>query len=139
MGNFRNNDRSFGDRPRSSFGGRGNFREGGRGGFGRDRPRAEMHDATCDKCKKACQVPFRPSGDKPVLCSDCFRSQGNTHEGFGSSPRSMNSGSSSSGISSEQFKELNTKVDKILEILESIEFEDEGDEEADEEEVEEKQ
>jgi hypothetical protein len=33
MGNFRNNDRSFRDRPRSSFGGRGNFRDGGRGNF----------------------------------------------------------------------------------------------------------
>ena len=138
MGNFRDNDRGFGrDRPRSSFGGRSNFRDGGSRGFGRDKPRAEMHDATCDKCKKECQVPFRPSGDKPVLCSDCFRSQGNTHEGFGNS-RGPSMGGSSSGISSEQFKELNTKVDKILEILESIEFEDEGEEEA-EEEVEEKQ
>lgn len=131
MGNFRDNDRGFGrDRPRGNFGGRGNF--------GRDRPRAEMHDATCDKCKKACQVPFRPSGDKPVLCSDCFRSQGNTHEGFGNS-RGPSMGGSSSGISSEQFKELNTKVDKILEILESIEFEDEGEEDSEEEVAEEKQ
>lgn len=31
-----------------------------------------MYDATCAECGKNCQVPFRPSGDKPVYCSDCF-------------------------------------------------------------------
>ena len=43
---------------------------GGRGGFG-DRPR-EMHKATCAECKKECEVPFKPSGDRPVYCRDCF-------------------------------------------------------------------
>lgn len=32
----------------------------------------EMHPATCALCGKQTQVPFRPSGDKPVYCSDCF-------------------------------------------------------------------
>jgi len=40
------------------------------GGFS-DRPR-EMHTATCADCKKECQVPFKPSGDRPVYCKDCF-------------------------------------------------------------------
>jgi len=49
------------------------------GGFGGGRradsgPR-EMHDAVCASCGKACQVPFKPSGEKPVYCSDCFQSQ----------------------------------------------------------------
>ncbi len=61
--NFR--DRSSGGRP--SFGGN---RGGDRGG----RP-TQMHSAVCDECKKACQVPFRPNGDKPVYCSDCFGSK----------------------------------------------------------------
>ena len=34
-----------------------------------DRP---MYPATCTKCGKATQVPFQPSPDKPVYCSDCF-------------------------------------------------------------------
>lgn len=31
-----------------------------------------MYDATCSKCGKACQVPFKPSGGRPVFCRDCF-------------------------------------------------------------------
>ena len=40
------------------------------GGFG-GRPR-EMHKATCADCQKECEVPFKPSGDRPVYCRDCF-------------------------------------------------------------------
>ena len=43
---------------------------GGGGGFG-GRPR-EMHKATCADCQKECEVPFKPSGDRPVYCKDCF-------------------------------------------------------------------
>jgi len=32
----------------------------------------EMHTATCNKCRAACEVPFRPNGKKPVYCRDCF-------------------------------------------------------------------
>jgi CxxC-x17-CxxC domain-containing protein len=32
----------------------------------------ELHDATCAKCNKMCQVPFKPNGRKPIFCSDCF-------------------------------------------------------------------
>ncbi len=31
-----------------------------------------MHSAICSECGKKCEVPFRPTGDKPVYCSDCF-------------------------------------------------------------------
>ena len=30
------------------------------------------HDAVCAYCGKACKVPFAPSGDRPVYCSECF-------------------------------------------------------------------
>ncbi|MGZ8475704.1 MAG: zinc-ribbon domain containing protein [Candidatus Limnocylindria bacterium] len=33
----------------------------------------EMHDATCARCGNQTQVPFRPTGARPVYCSDCFR------------------------------------------------------------------
>jgi len=49
----------------------GNSNGGSRGNFNRG-PR-EMHDAKCAECGKDCQVPFKPSGDKPVLCGDCYR------------------------------------------------------------------
>ena len=46
---------------------------GGGGGFrGGDRGPREMHDATCSSCGKQTQVPFRPRGDRPVYCRDCF-------------------------------------------------------------------
>ena len=51
----------------SSYGG------GGGGGYGGQR---EMFSATCASCGKEARVPFQPRGDKPVYCSDCFRSQG---------------------------------------------------------------
>ena len=47
------------------------FMKGGRGG-GRDSRPVTMHETICDSCKKSCEVPFRPSGDKPVYCSNCF-------------------------------------------------------------------
>ncbi|NTV29249.1 MAG: hypothetical protein HGA80_04120 [Candidatus Omnitrophica bacterium] len=36
-------------------------------------PRARlMHQAVCAECKKECEVPFKPSGDRPVYCQECF-------------------------------------------------------------------
>lgn len=32
----------------------------------------EMHKATCAECKKECEVPFKPSGDRPVYCKECY-------------------------------------------------------------------
>ena len=34
---------------------------------------SEMHDAVCARCGNETQVPFRPTGARPVYCSDCFR------------------------------------------------------------------
>lgn len=28
--------------------------------------------AVCSKCGKECELPFRPTGDRPVYCRDCF-------------------------------------------------------------------
>jgi len=47
-----------------------------RGGFrgGRDfsGPR-EMHKATCADCNQETEVPFVPSGDRPVYCRECYQ------------------------------------------------------------------
>ncbi len=32
----------------------------------------EMHDAICAGCNAATTVPFKPRGDRPVYCRDCF-------------------------------------------------------------------
>src|ERR1700736_6578925 len=35
----------------------------------------ELFSATCSSCGKEARVPLQPRGDKPVYCSDCFRSR----------------------------------------------------------------
>ena len=47
---------------------------GGYSSRGSSGPR-EMFSATCSSCGREAQVPFQPTGSKPVYCSDCFRSQ----------------------------------------------------------------
>lgn len=46
---------------------------GGYGGGGYDRPRRELHDAVCAACGINTQVPFLPTGEKPVYCRDCYQ------------------------------------------------------------------
>jgi len=38
-----------------------------------DRGDREMHKAKCADCGNECEVPFKPSGDRPVYCSECFQ------------------------------------------------------------------
>jgi len=59
------------DNRRGSF--RGNQGSNDRRGSfrGNQGPR-EMHKAVCADCGNECEVPFKPSGDKPVYCKDCF-------------------------------------------------------------------
>ena len=57
---------------------RGESSYGGGGGYGGQR---EMFSATCASCGKEAKVPFQPRGDKPVYCSDCFRSQQGSYGG----------------------------------------------------------
>ena len=49
-----------------------------------------MHKTICADCKKECEVPFRPSGDRPVYCRECFarRKAGNSlRTGIDSKPK----------------------------------------------------
>jgi CxxC-x17-CxxC domain-containing protein len=36
-------------------------------------PPREMFTVTCGQCGRPAEVPFKPRGDRPVLCRDCFR------------------------------------------------------------------
>lgn len=47
---------------------RGQSRNGGY------RSEREMFPAVCASCGQTTQVPFKPSGDRPVYCKDCFSS-----------------------------------------------------------------
>lgn len=70
----------------------------------------EMFDAICDECGRKCKVPFKPTSNKPVFCSDCFeRMQGSNQRRDGSFG-DMNL--------QRQLDEINYKLGKILKMLE---------------------
>jgi CxxC-x17-CxxC domain-containing protein len=74
MNSFKRNDRFDRDRDRG----------------GRDsRKPTVMHQATCAECGKKCEVPFRPTGDRPVYCSSCFDTQGGSNSGRGGDRKSF--------------------------------------------------
>lgn len=65
--------KKFGNKRGDTF----NRGPGGKPGFGGgDRADRPMYKAVCAECGKPCEVPFRPSGDRPVYCKDCFAAMG---------------------------------------------------------------
>jgi CxxC-x17-CxxC domain-containing protein len=133
MGNFNKFDKNRGG-GRSFGGGGGGSHFGGGQRFGghSDGPR-QMFPATCGSCGQSCEVPFRPSGDRPVLCSNCFKGKdgGKTFapKSFGGGNRGggfsggSNAPASTGGVSKAQFDALAAKVDRILSILTAAEIE----------------
>lgn len=134
MGNFQRG----GDRG-GRGGDRGGFRggdRGGRGGFrGGDRGPVTMHRAVCGDCGNNCEVPFRPNGDRPVLCNDCFggKRDGGDRGGrkdFGSreprrefNDRPSTSFSKPAGDTSDlkkQISEMNTKIERLVNMFEKF-------------------
>lgn len=115
------------------------------GNFNRDSTDRPMFQAVCAECGKSCEVPFKPTGSKPVLCRDCFRATQPQDRGDSRRdnyrddrhadrrPRSQDSSRSSvreietyspgiSGMKStehfdQQFNLLNEKLDRILKRL----------------------
>lgn len=121
MGHFNREEkgRSGGGR---NFGGNRSF--GAKRSFGGNRggARPQMHDAVCDNCGQPCQLPFKPTGDKPVYCKDCFAKMGGGEKRFDRqvAPRpafKKFDAPQQSGPSKADFDALNAKVDQILAIL----------------------
>lgn len=76
------NTGSYGDGGYSGGGGGGGGYGGGSsygdsygGGRSYDRPPRQLYDATCAECGRTAQVPFQPTGSRPVYCNDCFRAR----------------------------------------------------------------
>lgn len=93
----------------------------------RDSRDREMFPAICDECGKPCKLPFKPSSDKPVYCSDCFemrgeRSGANKFDNSRNSDRSEKS-EKGSDLAKEvrelkdQVLSLNIKLDKVMKAL----------------------
>jgi len=126
-----------GDRSsnRSSYNDRGSSRGGFSSG---SRDSQEMSKAVCAECGRDCQVPFRPSGSKPVYCSSCFEAQGggnsdrqsrgNDRSSYGDRSRSFfdsrprhDSNERFSAprptVTEDHLRAINIKLDKIMELL----------------------
>lgn len=82
-----------------------NRKDSGRGSShgARNRRDFEMTKVVCSSCGSNCEVPFKPTSNKPIFCSDCFRKE---EKG------------SSSKTSSKDFDIINKKLDKIIKALE---------------------
>lgn len=42
---------------------------------GTDQQGRQLYNVKCAKCGKQAQVPFKPTGDRPVYCRDCYMKQ----------------------------------------------------------------
>ena len=80
----RNSDRgsSYSSGGGYSGGGGGGY-SGGGGGYGGERAPRQMTQVVCSNCGKETEVPFVPTGDRPVYCSDCFSQMGGGSRGGG--------------------------------------------------------
>jgi len=125
MGQY-NKNRSF-DKGR-----RGRNDRGFRGGNGKSQ---NMYSAVCSECGKTCEVPFKPTGDKPVFCSECFSNKkdgGSRNDRKDFSKRNFNNQKPKSFDSNfaqnsqkdfidikRSIDNLNVKIDKLFSIIET--------------------
>ncbi|MCC6323560.1 hypothetical protein IT400_02080 [Candidatus Nomurabacteria bacterium] len=126
-----------GNRYGNDRGGRPSFQKRSFGGDrGGDRESRDMHKATCSECSKICEVPFRPSNEKPVYCNDCFSSK---REGVDRKPRrdfgdraprrEFDRGAQRPEIArvqpandemKNQLRDLNSKMDRLVTLMEKM-------------------
>ncbi len=129
MGNF--NDR--GNRGGGFRGGNGGGRPSFGGNRGGDRREVSMHKAVCDECHKSCEVPFRPSSDKPIYCNDCFsgkrgneapRREFNNDRGpkreFNDKPSFSKPAAGANDEVKKQLSEMNSKLDRLISAIEKM-------------------
>lgn len=113
---------------RSGFGGGRGSSKGAKFRGGRVSRSPELFQAVCDECNNQCQIPFRPSQDKPVYCRDCFTRQGykpgrdsNGADGIRPDLRRIFTSQSNDNESMDAIKQklshIESKLDLILEII----------------------
>ena len=91
-----------------------------------------MFSTTCAECHKQCEVPFRPNGNKPVYCNECFssRREDSPREDYPKrdfSPKreypkrdfspAQTQARPQFDDSKRQFEAINVKLDKLIELL----------------------
>lgn len=67
----------------------------------------KMHLINCDKCGDSCEVPFKPIGNKPTYCSNCYRKE--------ETPRTKESNKKE--LNNYELDLINEKLNKIMKAL----------------------
>lgn len=135
MNNFKDRESRGGGFRGGAGGGRPSFPKKSWGGDDRggDKP---MFQATCSKCQKSCEVPFRPNGSKPVYCRDCFNGQRDAGDSRGGARPDFNSRGpkrdfndrpsfrsapvASNDDTKRQLSEISTKLDRLIGVIEKM-------------------
>lgn len=122
--------RTSGRSDRNSGRSDGRFERKDSGRNDRSGSRLEMHEATCAKCGKRCEVPFKPNGTKPIYCRNCFTKNDSSRENRSDNFRSRDRPdrfesrarpdrrTESESSSGDELSEINRKLDKIMRALE---------------------
>ncbi len=75
----------------------------------------EMFEAVCDECGETCEVPFKPRGDKPIYCSNCFeKKEGGKPRHSGGRDRRRPSGG---GVDLRKIEDRLSHIERKLDLL----------------------
>ena len=77
----------------------------------------QMFRVVCSNCGKDCDVPFKPTGDKPVYCSACFEKMGGRDNRKSFDGTRFRERQGQTDQYKTQFEAINTKLDNIINIL----------------------
>ncbi len=93
--------------------------------YSSDRER-EMFTATCGDCGNECQIPFKPKGDRPVYCRECFqnhkpepRSGGGRSGGYGGNRGSSYGGNRGSSYGGNRGSSYGRRDDRPREMFDA--------------------
>lgn len=92
---------------------------------------SSMHKAICSECGKTCEVPFKPTGDKPVYCKECFGEKKNVgfreeraprreYASDRSPVRTTQENNGGSNDTRKQLDALNAKLDRLIQAVEGM-------------------
>lgn len=121
---FKNNSKTFKNRDKFNSQNREVQKNSSKSGNG-----FELHHSRCDSCGVECDLPFKPTSNKPVYCRSCFRKNQNNESKtnhlrdfksseFGSKDRRNSFNNSKNSINSSiELEQINRKLDKIMKAL----------------------
>jgi CxxC-x17-CxxC domain-containing protein len=69
-----------------------------------------MTSVICDSCGTKCEVPFKPTSDKPIYCKECFGGKDNERTSKGTVTVKT--------VPNKDLDIINEKLNKIMKALE---------------------